>query len=310
MRSLILSLVVLVAPAAAAAQVCPYGLVAVDAAHCCWPGQAFAPERGICAGAPECPPGLMAYGETCIASSAAAQPQPPPEPELPQPLPPPPPPPPPPPGGYQLPPSVEYQAPPPAAYPVMPPQAQPMPQVFGSQVRFEAKKAGNEFVVSVDQAGTCRTPCELMVPPGRHHVKVEGDARFHQRLDFPAGPSVVQIDKLRAGGVALGVVGLAVGIPAAVVGGFFGLVGFLSNYGNSYSSSSATEMTYAGFGVMAAGITLAAVGGGIGFGMAGHNKLRFAQAEADELKAPAVQLLSMGVAPTNGGAMAGATFAF
>ena len=48
----------LAVPAAASAQVCPYGLVAVDPTHCCWPGQTFAADRGTCAGAPQCPAGL------------------------------------------------------------------------------------------------------------------------------------------------------------------------------------------------------------------------------------------------------------
>jgi hypothetical protein len=189
--------------------------------------------------------------------------------------------------------------------PQMPMQA--MPQIYGYPVRFEAKRAGNEFTVSVDDGMTCRTPCELMVQPGRHKVRVEGDARFVDRLRFPAGPSTVQIEKRRGGGVALGVVGLSVGIPAAVVGGVYGFVGLLANtYGGS---SGAREMMYGGFGVMAAGVTLVAVGAGVGFGIAGHNRARLVS-EAGEPEAPPVQMLSLGVVPTNGGAMAGAAFAF
>ncbi|HEY3447418.1 MAG TPA: hypothetical protein VGK67_13685 [Myxococcales bacterium] len=289
MRTLLLSFALLAVPAAASAQVCPYGLVAVDAAHCCWPGQAFAPERGTCAGVPQCPLGLVPYGETCIAASAAQPPpQPPPAPAQPQ--------------------------PPPNAYlpmqPQMQMQMQPMPQVFGYQVQFKARRESNEFSVSVDNGISCRTPCELTVPPGRHRVKVEGDARFDDRLNFPAGPSTVQIEKRRGGGVALGVVSLAIGIPAAVVGGFVGLLGYL-NTSNGIGAASMRNTMYGGLGVMAAGVTLAAVGGGVGFGIAGKNRVRFARASADEPgETPPVQLLSMGVAPTKGGGMAGATFAF
>ncbi|HEY3447419.1 MAG TPA: hypothetical protein VGK67_13690 [Myxococcales bacterium] len=288
MRTLILSFVLLAVPTAASAQVCPYGLVAVDAAHCCWPGQAFAPDRGTCAGVPQCPPGLAPYGETCIASGAAAQPQAQP---AGQPLPPPPPP------------------PPPAAYQPMPQQVpMQMPQVFGYPVRFEAKKEGHEFTVSVDNGISCRTPCDLTVPPGRHHVKVEGDARFEEHLNFPASPTTVQIE--RRGAIrALGIVGLAVGIPAAAIGGVFGMLGWIAN--ESYSNSSNRNVMYGGLGVMAAGVTLAAVAGGVGFGLAGHNKAKFARADADEPgEAPPVQLLSLGAVPTNGGGMVGATFAF
>lgn len=294
MRTLILTLVMLAVPAAASAQVCPYGLVAADGAHCCWPGQAFEAERGLCVGAPQCPAGLTAYGEACVA--APAQPV-----EAPE-LPPPPPPPPSAPG---------YQAVP-EGY-VMPPPQMPMQvpaQVFGSQVRFESKKAGNEFIVSVDGGGMCRTPCSLVVPPGKHQVKVEGDARFRQKLEIPAGASLVQIEKRRGGGIALAVVSLSVGIPAAVLGGAVGLLGLINNSSSYYSYGSYRDQMYAGFGVMAAGVTLAAAGGAIGFGLAGHNRLTFAQGEAYAPKPPPVQLIGLGVAPTNGGAMAGATFAF
>ncbi|MGC4121717.1 MAG: PEGA domain-containing protein [Myxococcales bacterium] len=292
MRTLILTLVVMAVPAAASAQVCPYGLVAVDAAHCCWPGQTFAPERGTCAGAPQCPAGLVPYGETCIASNTA-QPQPQP-------------------AGTTLPPPP----PPPANYQQVPPQQvqmQPMPQVFGYPVRFEAKKEGQEFSVSVDNGISCRTPCELTVPPGRHKVRVEGDAHFDDRVNFPASPSTVVVEK-RGGIHALGVAGLAVGIPCAAVGGVVSLLGYAIQYGTGSSSARSTgqSMMYGGAGVAVFGVVFAAVGGGVGFGLAGKNRLKFAReanSEADE-PAPAFQLVSAGVVPTKDGGMAGATFAF
>ena len=305
MRTLILSLVVLAVPAAASAQVCPAGLVAVDGAHCCWPGQAFAPERGVCSGAPQCPPGLAAFGETCAVGSAPApQPQLPPQPDLPpQPVPEPqeeqalpPPPPPPPPGVYQ-----GYQVPAKSA----PVQG---PQVYGTVVRFEAKTLEHQFTVTMDDGQSCRTPCGLSVQPGKHKVKVAGEASFTQRVDIPASPSVVQIEKRRSGGTALAVVSLAVGIPTALVGGFVGLIGLASN--TSYATSGNRNAMYTGFGVMAVGVTLAAAGGAVGFHLAGHNRLAFAQGDASQPKAAPVQLLSLGLAPTSGGAMAGATFAF
>jgi len=304
MRSLLLTVVLLALPAAASAQVCPYGLVPVDPAHCCWPGQTFAADRGTCAGVPQCPPGLSPYGETCIVAEAPAQPQP-----LPaaQPLP----------DAQPLPP------PPPVAQPVPPPPPMPagyapmqtaMPQVYGYPVRFEAKHAGQEFTVSVDKGIACRTPCELTVAPGRHRVKVEGDARFREDLNCPASPTVVQVERRKGGRAALGIVGLAVGIPAAVIGAGVGLVGYVSY--SLYAPGTATntsgrDLMIGGFLVAAAGVTFAAVGAGVGFGTAGKNRVRFARATREEPdEAPAVQLVSLGVAPTDRGATMGATFAF
>lgn len=292
MRTLVFSFVLLAVPAAASAQVCPYGLVAVDPAHCCWPGQTFAPDRGTCAGAPQCPPGLSPYGETCIASSAAQpQAQPPAQPQPDGTLPPPPPPP------------ANYQVQPPPAQMQMPVQQ----QVYGFPVRFEAKKQGQEFTVSVDNGIACRTPCEMTVAPGRHRVKVEGDARFDERMTFPGGPSTVVVEK-RGGIAALGIASLAVGIPVAAVGAVATLFGYILVSDNNTNSN--RTVFYAGIGMLAGGVTLAAVGGGVGFGLAGKNRVSFARASADDPNEPPVQLLSLGVVPTKGGAMAGATFAF
>ncbi|MGC4121718.1 MAG: PEGA domain-containing protein [Myxococcales bacterium] len=300
MRPLALALVLLTIPAVASAQICPAGLVAADSAHCCWPGQLFDGARGLCSGTPQCPQGLAPYGETCLAAQpqAAQPPAPAPaqSPELP-PLPPPPP--------------ANYLPPASAGYQVLPPPVVPgMPQPFGHSRHFVAKNQGNEFTVTVDGAGMCRTPCALAVPAGKHVVKIEGDARFTQKVTFPEGASKVEIEKRRNGGIALGVVSLSVGVPTAIVGAAFGLSGLLSNY-FSYGSYGAKDTMYAGFGAMAAGATVAAVGAAIGFRLAGHNRLSLTtELSAEEPKAPPVQLISMGAMPTKDGAMVGATFAF
>jgi hypothetical protein len=36
------------------------------AGHCCWPAQAWAESRQACLGIPQCPPGLIANGDTCV----------------------------------------------------------------------------------------------------------------------------------------------------------------------------------------------------------------------------------------------------
>jgi hypothetical protein len=39
---------------------------AADGLHCCWPGQTFSLDVGACTGAPRCPPGADAVGDTCV----------------------------------------------------------------------------------------------------------------------------------------------------------------------------------------------------------------------------------------------------
>ena len=144
MRAFVLSLVLL-APVAAAAQVCPFGFVAVDPTHCCWPGQTFSPEQGTCSGIPQCPAGMVPYGETCIPSQQAAME-----------LPPPPPP----------------SIPPPP--PMSPPAYGAVPSQFmGVQVRFDAFTPGS-YRVSVGGGPACMVPCVMSIPAGRHRIRVEG----------------------------------------------------------------------------------------------------------------------------------------
>jgi len=280
MRTLFVALLVLAVPAAASAQntLCPYGLVAVDGAHCCWPGQVFA-EVG-CKGTPQCPAGLAPTGDTCVVSQASPQPA------TAAPAVPPPPPP------VGLPPSL----PPPPTYLSVPAAATQL----ASTVRFEAQRADDSFSVSVDGGAACKTPCDLAVPPGRHRVSVEGDASYQEELDFPAQASVVKVGKRRAGRTALGVVGLSVGIPVGVVGA---LVSFAALTIAGTGGNTSRDFFFGGAAAAVAGFSFAGIGAGVGFGTAGSNK-------ATLETAPAVTLISLGAAPTSHGGMVGATFAF
>jgi hypothetical protein len=279
MRSLLISFAVVLAPSVALAQgVCPNGLVAADAAHCCWPGQSFSAERQSCAGAPQCPPGMVAYGETCALAPTYV------------------PPPPPPPSAYGVPATA-----------------------MGPRYRahFEAKK-DHKFTVVMDTGESCETPCDLGVSVGRHKVKIEGDATFSESLSFPAAPSVVKIEK-RRGIVGLGVAGLAAGIPVAVVGLAVALTGALFNdmrngtlYSSGYPNRRTTnDMIVVGGTMAAVGVTFAAVGGGVGLGLAGHNRAKLEKApEQPKDERASLVLTGLGVAPTQGGAVVGASFAF
>ena len=46
---------------------CPPGMQVVDSEHCCWPGQRFVADRGVCRGTPICPAGHVAAGASCVA---------------------------------------------------------------------------------------------------------------------------------------------------------------------------------------------------------------------------------------------------
>jgi hypothetical protein len=281
MRSWIVASFLMLAPALAAAQVvCPTGLVPVDATHCCWPGQALSPDGQACAGTPQCPQGLVPYGATCVPAPA------------------------------------EVAPPPPMSPPPLPGAQTPPPSAGGGfPVRFEARNEGYQFTVSVDGGASCSTPCDLTVTPGKHSVKVEGDATYQDDLDFPATPARVTVDKRRGGYLALGITSLAVGVPTAIGGVAVTLVGlvrvlFTSSNSPPGSGAQTEAMVLGGLGMMVGGVVLAAVGGSIGLRKAGHSKVHLRKSELADAESAPVRLTGSGVAPTSGGAMVGATFAF
>ncbi len=61
------------APAQLAEPACPEGQSRRDdtSGHCCWPDQAWSTEKAHCVGAPTCPHGMAAHGETCVAAQPA-----------------------------------------------------------------------------------------------------------------------------------------------------------------------------------------------------------------------------------------------
>jgi hypothetical protein len=232
-------------------------------------------------GAPQCPAGLSAFGETCIAAQAA--------PVVVQPVAPPPPP--------LLPPVVQV--------PVVPVSA-----IVGYQAHFQSDDG--DFTVSVDSGPGCRTPCELVVPPGHHRLRVNGDASFRESMDFPASPSVVRIDRRHGGRVAMGVVGLAVGIPVVVTGLALTLLAVTWEDYNLVGDThyeNGRRLLPIGVGLAIGGAVFAGVLGGVGFGTAGHNRASFDSMGSRDADAP-VRLVGLGVTPTRGGAALGATIAF
>jgi hypothetical protein len=143
-------------------------------------------------------------------------------------------------------------------------------------------------------------------------VTVEGDARFHDDLNFPAAPSTVQVEK-RGAIAALGKASLGVGIrpwraassPGSGASCSTTRPRPLLHYARARADFQTLEL--AGFGVAVGGAVLLGVGAGVGFGLAGKNRVRFAENDSE---APPIQLLSLGAAPTKDGAVMGASFAF
>jgi hypothetical protein len=75
--AILFTILALAGEARADGQGCPPGqaISGDTAGHCCWPGQAWAQSRAACIGAPSCPTGFSAAGESCVAASAESQPR-------------------------------------------------------------------------------------------------------------------------------------------------------------------------------------------------------------------------------------------
>lgn len=278
MRSLFaVALLVAALPSAARAELaCPTGLVPVDATHCCWPGQAFNPERQSCAGAPTCPAGLAPYGETCVMAQALV---------------------------------------PPPPDPIAP--TSPPPRIPHAPTRFEVREAG-DYVVTLEDGTSCRAPCELALPLGRNKLVLDaGGTKLTQTLKVKAEtPLALELHQRKKGRYVLGVAGVAVG-GAGVVGGAAVLMGAaiiqggitaIANLFGGHASVHLDDGLVLGSGIaIATGAAVAGVCGGIGFGTMGSNGLKPVKAEKPSAS---VGLVGVGLAPTRGGAVAGATFTF
>ena len=175
-------------------------------------------------------------------------------------------------------------------------------------VHFEA---GNKWSFSVSVEGaSCKTPCDLPVVPGLHRVEVTGDASFYDDVQFPAAPSVVKVEKRRGGRLALAIIGLSVGIPVGAAGLALAFSYLPAATDKTKSSLGPSEMVLVGFFGAGAGFIFAALAAGVGFSTFGHDRAWVLSAQTAQRRDPPVRLVSLGVAPTRGGASVGATFAF
>jgi hypothetical protein len=115
--------------------------------------------------------------------------------------------------------------------------------------------------------------------------------------------------------LALGISSLVVGVPTAVGGVAVTLVGlvrvlFTSSSSPPGSGAQTEAMVLGGLGMIVGGVVLAAVGGSIGLRKTGHNRVHLRKSDFAEAESAPVKLTGIGLAPTPGGAMVGATFAF
>ncbi|HEY3452708.1 MAG TPA: tetratricopeptide repeat protein [Myxococcales bacterium] len=167
-------------------------------------------------------------------------------------------------------------------------------------VKFVTARDGDNITVTVDNSPemTCKAPCELNVPAGRHVVKVEGEAQYVDDINVPRNSaSTAKIGRSKP-------VWLALGIPSVILGPVTFVAGV--GYGLAYDNLPV------GATLMVTGIVVAVVGGVIGFKFKGNNAItldreRGRHAERETFDP---QLLSVGLAPIKGGGMMGATFAF
>lgn len=183
-----------------------------------------------------------------------------------------------------------------------PPQPAYVPQQAALQpvpVKFVPRRDGDNLTVTIDNRPdlTCKAPCELNVPPGRHVVKVEGDTKYIDDINVPKNfGSTARIGRAKN-------VWLALGIPSVVLGPLMVVGGFGAWAAGALNPEPAV-------GIMAGGVVLAIAGGIVGFKLKGKDEISLERDRHSGRETFQPALVGLGVAPTNGGAMAGATFVF
>lgn len=182
-------------------------------------------------------------------------------------------------------------------------------------VRFLSEEEGESFEVSIDLPGSpsCRTPCELALPPGRVRARFTGSRSFAKRLTIPDRPAVVRVKERSSLRTGFGIAGSVVG-GATVIGSSIYLMG--SMMGDPApdadmervreSKNRGTVLGLGGIGV-GVGVLVSSVLNGF---VTNRNR---ASVEVDNARpvAAGLQLVGLSAATTReGGAMLGATFEF
>ncbi len=248
----------MLAPPPPRAPACPNGQSITDETegHCCWAEQLWSTPTASCVGAPRCPAGLVARGETCVDPAAPLPPRP------------------------------------------LTPSTPPPPVVVTPRrvaIAFAAEQTGDRYQVSVAGA-TCTTPCTLAIEPGRARVSVKADSvEWSQDLTIPWQPSTVRLAHGRRIGVVLGPALLLLGAADVAIGAYlFTLSGDFREHG------------VAGLACVLSGAV------GIGVGIAELVLARRRRAELHGEPPPnGARFSGAGAAPLpSGGLGAGASFVF
>jgi hypothetical protein len=229
----------------AAAQNCKPGMVKNQdtAGHCCWPGQAWSHTNDTCVGAPECPAGLQARGEECVAAAVAPAPNPCPPGQMinedtaghccwpgqawshsrnscvggaPAPAP----------SAAQPPQTAAPQSPPPTQSPQAPqsPQAAAAPAPPGMvKVHVEPWRRTEQYSISVTpQQGppaSCVAPCVINLPPGPALANVIGPVNFQKQVLIPDAEARFRIKRQLPGLLPAGAFFWAMAGLSLVTGG-------------------------------------------------------------------------------------------
>ncbi len=181
-------------------------------------------------------------------------------------------------------------------------------------VRFVSASEGETFQVSVDDkhVTTCTTPCEVRLTRGRHRIYVHGPATFGKKIDVRGSAAEVRIERRSNSMLAMGVVSIAAGGLSAVVGANLALYGALltSTFDSPADRANKEGLRDAGLVMLVVGATVAVVGGVAGLTGMGHNRMDLVPERSASALPDGLRLQGLAVAPTQGGAMAGATFSF
>jgi Tetratricopeptide repeat len=255
------------APPEAAPGECPPGQTSNEdtAGHCCWPGQVWSKRRSTCAGIPQCPQGLVARGENC---------------SMPQPMQP-----------------MQPMDSPWASYPQMGWGA-PMAPPGTVPVTFNPKREGYVYVVGVERQ-QCTAPCTMFLKPGKHKLRVSGDAAYQTDLAVGNQPMTVKVAHMRMVKLVGGAVVTGVGLVSFLVG--------VAMLNAAYSDTGLYGVfpILAGLVLVPIGIPTMAVTDGNRINVIGGGV-----AEAPAPKPEGIRLVSAGVQPLQGGASLGLRFSF
>jgi hypothetical protein len=181
-------------------------------------------------------------------------------------------------------------------------------QVIGTFVASLAPE-GQGFAEPVRQQ-ICMTPCRLYVPPGLFSIFANGVGLDEGRADLnvPATGMVARMRSANAGMQGLGAALGVLGITASVAGGIGAVYGAGMAANGFYPGEASTG--HVGWYLLATAGALTFIGGGVLAAAGIWMSFRYAPGLDRTQTTPASPSLTLGFAPTPGGAIGGATARF